>query len=174
MAANADDIGIRLAKKLEPQQIRLTLMHASLMQIVHEFIKQWVLIDVKAFYGYDDIFGEGKWLNEGSRERYEREVLALVPRKNFEASAVWLEQGGAITRSQRERLDEIYAYRHKLAHEGVASSLTWEGRQTPPCSRTLWRSPAISIDSGRGSKRTSAPMTRTGMSTLMMFTRVGL
>ncbi|MGN6501463.1 MAG: hypothetical protein ACTHKX_00995, partial [Pseudolysinimonas sp.] len=51
--------------------------------------------------------------------RYEREVLALVPGNPFEASAVWLEQGGAISRAQRERLNEIYAYRHELTHEVI-------------------------------------------------------
>jgi hypothetical protein len=120
MTGNVDDIRARLSKKLEPHQIRLTLMHASLMQLVHEFIKQWVLMDVKAFYGYDNIIGDGTWLSEGSKERYQQEVLGLALRKEFKASAIWLEQGGAITRIQRERLDEIYAYRHKLAHEGVA------------------------------------------------------
>jgi len=121
MTENVDNIRARLAKKLEPQQIRLTLMHASLMQLVHELIKQWVLMDVKAFYGYDDIIGDGTWLSQRSNERYQREVLALAaPRKDFDASAVWLEQAGAITRSQRERLDEIYAYRHKITHEAIA------------------------------------------------------
>ena len=117
MAANADDMRARLIKKLEPAQIRLTLMHSSLMQLVHEFIKQWVVAEVKAFYGYDDILGDGTWLSEESKARYERDVLTLVPGKVFDASAVWLGDAGAITGAQRERLDEIYAYRHELAHE---------------------------------------------------------
>lgn len=119
MTGNVDDIMARLVKKLEPPQIRLTLMHASLIQLVHEFIKQWVLVEVKAFYGYDDIIGDGTWVSEASEARYEHDVLALVPRKPFEASLLWLEQAGGITRAQRKRLDEIHAYRHELAHEVV-------------------------------------------------------
>ena len=119
MPMNFYDTRDRLARKLEPQEIRLTLMHASLMQLVHEFIKQWVMAEVKAFYGCDDIIGDGNWISSEAKARYEREVLAVVPRKPFDASAVWLEQVGAISRAQRERLNEIYAYRHELTHEVV-------------------------------------------------------
>jgi hypothetical protein len=120
MTADADDMLTRLTQKLEPSQIRSTLMFSALLQLVHELIKQSVLTDVKRFFGYSDIFGEGDWLyGEEGKAHYEESVLALAPGKAFDASARWLERAGAITAAQRERLDEIYAHRHQLTH-GIA------------------------------------------------------
>lgn len=120
MAADADDMLTRLTQKIEPSQIRSTLMFSALLQLVHELIKQSVLTDVKGFFGYSDVFGEGDWLyGDQGKAHYEESVLALAPGKVFDASARWLEQAGAITAAQRERLDEIYTHRHQLTH-GIA------------------------------------------------------
>lgn len=118
MALDEDDMLTRLPRKLEPTQIRSTLMFSTLLQLVHELIKQSVLVDVKGFFGYSEVFGQGDWLyGDQGKAHYEESVLALAPGRTFEASARWLEQAGAITAAQRERLDEIYSHRHQLTHE---------------------------------------------------------
>lgn len=106
----------RLRAKLEPDAIRSTLAFAGLYQLVHEMIKSCVLDDLKGFYGQDPL-EKGQWL--WGDESYRTEVLALAPKKEFRASLLWLEEAGALTSEQIERLDEIYGHRHELAHELV-------------------------------------------------------
>lgn len=108
----------RITAKLDPSRIRSTLMFSSLLQLVHELIKQSVLINVKGFFGYSDVFGKGEWLyGDSAKADYEASVLGLVPGSAFNASTMWLEKAGGITGAQRTRLDEIYAYRHALTHQ---------------------------------------------------------
>lgn len=118
MTVDETELIARIMAKLEPSKIRSTLMFASLLQLVHQLIKQSVLSGVKGFFGYSDVFGKGEWLlGESGKADYEASVLALAPGSAFNASTIWLEQAGAITGVQRARLDEIYAHRHALTHE---------------------------------------------------------
>jgi hypothetical protein len=106
----------RLLAKLQPGPIRSTLMFAGLYQLTHEMLKQAILERVRGFHtpGFDL-----------RRDDYERHVLTLgrVPGQRkpneFLGCALWLVENGAITREQADRLDEIYAHRHELAHELV-------------------------------------------------------
>lgn len=106
----------RLRAKLEPDAIRSTLAFAGLYQLVHEMIKSSVLDDLKGFYGQNPL-EKGQWL--WGDENYRAEVLALAPKNEFRASLLWLEEAGALTSEQIERLDEIYGHRNELAHELV-------------------------------------------------------
>lgn len=118
MAAEETELMARIIAKLEPSRIRSTLMFSSLLQLVHQLIKESVLTGVKGFFGYSDVFGKGEWLlGESRKADYEASVLALAPGSAFNASTIWLEQAGAITEVQRARLDEIYGHRHALTHE---------------------------------------------------------
>ncbi len=40
-----------------------------------------------------------------------------VPKDKFRASPLWLVTGEAITLTQADRLEDIYAHRHDLSHE---------------------------------------------------------
>ena len=118
VAEDADDYRARLEAKLAPQRIRATLAFAGLYQLTHEMIKRSVIDDVKGFFGYNALIGDGTWLHgESGKRDYEKSVLARAPRNPFKASLLWLEDGGAITSAQVERLDAIYAHRHDLTHE---------------------------------------------------------
>ena len=117
-ADDPDDNRRKLEAKLEPQRIRSTLAFAGLFQLTHELLKRRVLEDVKAFFGYSDLFGDGVWLlGPSGEESYRASVLSLSPKKPFEASLLWLQDMGAINADQVGRLDEIYAHRHDLTHE---------------------------------------------------------
>jgi len=105
----------RLKAKLEPEQVRATLGFAGLYQMTHELIKTAVLDEVHEFYwrGFDD------GANLYDEREYAEKVLAKSPKNRFRASLLWLVEGEAITLSQADRLDEIYAHRHELSHELV-------------------------------------------------------
>lgn len=118
VAEDPDDYRARLEAKLAPQRIRATLAFAGLYQLTHEMIKRSVIDDVKGFFGYSTLSGEGTWLyGESGKTDYEKSVLARIPRNPFKASLLWLEEGEAITGAQVERLDAIYTHRHDLTHE---------------------------------------------------------
>jgi hypothetical protein len=51
------------------------------------------------------------------QEQYRIHVLQLAPKKPFRASLLWLVRMDAITQAQADRLDDVYAHRHSLAHE---------------------------------------------------------
>ncbi|GAA1210816.1 hypothetical protein F6W70_09665 [Microbacterium maritypicum] len=123
-----DDSLERLTRKLAPARIRDTLMFSALLQLVHELIKQSVLADVKGFFGFSDLFGEGEWIDAASKRNYEATVLSLAPGKPFDASALWLQHAEAITPEQRHRLTEIYAHRHHLTH-GLAGFIVDVNRE---------------------------------------------
>lgn len=113
--AYADDPDLfekRLNAKLQPSAIRSTLAFAGLYQIAHEMLKKSVLEQVHDFYlrGFDE---SGMTYDEVG---YARDVLARAPSK-FRASLLWLVDSEAITISQADRLDDIYAHRHQLTHE---------------------------------------------------------
>ncbi|PXY34814.1 hypothetical protein BAY59_04760 [Prauserella coralliicola] len=108
-----EDYRQRLEVKLQPQQIRATLGFAGLYQMTHELIKTAVLDEVREFHwrGIEDgvvVYDEDAYANN---------VLARVPKNKFRASLLWLVEHGAITLTQANRLDDIYAYRHDLSHE---------------------------------------------------------
>lgn len=109
-----DGWAARLTEKLEPEAIRSTLAFAGLFQLIHEMIKSSVLDDLKGFYGHNPL-AAGEWFWGG--EKYRTEVLELAPKSEFRASLLWLEQAGALTAEQMERLDVVYEYRHRIAHE---------------------------------------------------------
>lgn len=111
---DADGWAARLTAKLAPEAVRSTLAFAGLYQLVHEMIKSSVLDDLKSFYGHNPL-AAGSWF--WGDERYRTEVLALAPKREFRASLLWLEQAGALTAEQRERLNVVYEYRHRIAHE---------------------------------------------------------
>ncbi|MFI7162839.1 hypothetical protein ACIBM3_10300 [Rhodococcus erythropolis] len=103
----------RLEAKFVPDQIRATLGFAGLYQIVHEMLKQSVLIEVRECFrsGFDQ---SGPRYDE---EKFQRRVLALAPESRFKASLLWLVEAEAISLAQADRLDDIYAHRHALSHE---------------------------------------------------------
>jgi hypothetical protein len=107
----------RLKAKLQPARVRSTLAFAGLFQLTHEMLKNMVLDDVKAFYGYISVRGDKVWLPESGELEYQRSVLTLAPKKPFQASLLWLRSMKAITAEQAARLDDIYAHRHDLTHE---------------------------------------------------------
>ncbi|MCV7435572.1 hypothetical protein [Mycolicibacterium bacteremicum] len=119
MGYQDDPIGYerRLRAKLQPDVIRGTLAFAGLYQITHEMIQQAVLERVREFYccGLEP----GAPMTDRERQRYQHEVLSLAPKKRFRASLLWLVNSGAITQSQADRLNLIYAHRHSLTHELV-------------------------------------------------------
>lgn len=106
-----------LNEKLQPENIRSTLMFSSLLQMVHEMIKRLVLHQVKSFYGFSEFDGIGWGDDKSSNERYEREVLSLDERSPFRASLLWLESCEGINSDESHRINEIYQHRHTLAHE---------------------------------------------------------
>jgi hypothetical protein len=108
-----EQLKARLTAKLQPWRIRATLAFAGLYQITHELLKDAVVTEVCQFYmkGFDET---GLLYDE---ERYAEQVLSCDRKRSFRASLLWLVDGGAITTAQADRLDEIYAHRHDLAHE---------------------------------------------------------
>jgi hypothetical protein len=106
----------QLRAKLSPARIRATLAFSGLYQLTHELMKQTVLQDVKAFFGYVAMGQNTWWTGEEGRANYKRSVLDRA-RSPFTASLLWLEAMGAITSDQVTRLDDIAAHRHDLAHE---------------------------------------------------------
>ena len=105
-----------MAAKLQPRRIRDTLQFATLIQLTHELIKRSVLKGVKGFYGHVEYNGVDEWIG-GDREIYERDVLARVPGRQFDASIAWLVDHDALSHHQADRLSEIYSHRHDLTHE---------------------------------------------------------
>lgn len=103
----------RLEAKLRPARIRATLGFAGLYQLVHELIKTAVLAEVREFYhrGFED----GVVLYD--EQAYAKDVMAKAPKSRFRASLLWLVEGGAITLTQADRLDDIFAHRHDVSHE---------------------------------------------------------
>ena len=70
--------------------------------------------DVRQFYmtGFDQ---SGYTYNEIS---YAKHVLERDPkRRKFRGSLLWLVDNNAISLTQANRLDDIYAHRHELTHE---------------------------------------------------------
>ncbi|MFF0607870.1 hypothetical protein ACFYUD_04270 [Nocardia tengchongensis] len=76
-----------VSAKLQPENIRFTLMFASLLQMIHERLKLVVLEEVQEFYSFGcDDAGRGI-VNE---DAYRRDVLDLAPKNKFQASlASW-------------------------------------------------------------------------------------
>lgn len=107
----------QLRAKLSPERIRATLAFSGLYQLTHELMKQTVMEDVKAFFGYVSV-GDGTWWTgvQGQAD-YQRSVLDLAPKNRFTASLLWLQAMGALTDDQVTRLDQIAAHRHDLTHE---------------------------------------------------------
>ena len=103
----------RLAAKLAPERIRLTLAFAGLFQMAHEMIKSAVLDGVAGFYGH--VNGASVWM--WGRDEYDKKVMSKAPGRPFLASLAWLIENEAITQEQSERLAVIYAHRHDLTHE---------------------------------------------------------
>lgn len=103
----------RLEAKLRPERIRATLSFAGLYQMTHELIKTAVLDEVRGFYW--------RGIEEGVKiydERaYADNVLVKAPKNKFRASLLWLAESQAITLTQADRLEDIYAHRHDLSHE---------------------------------------------------------
>jgi hypothetical protein len=102
----------QLEAKLQPERIRATLAFAGLYQITHTLIQRAVLDDVREFYctGFDE---KGMRYDEVG---YQAQVIDRAPNK-FRASLLWLVDHEAITQTQADRLNEIYAHRHDLTHE---------------------------------------------------------
>lgn len=103
----------RLEAKVRPERIRATLGFAGLYQMTHELIKTAVLDEVRGFYwrGIKD----GVVVHD--EQAYAENVLARAPRDKFRSSLLWLVDGHAITLTQADRLNDIYAHRHDLSHE---------------------------------------------------------
>jgi hypothetical protein len=113
MTKASRDEAERLAAKLAPERIRLTLAFAGLFQMTHEMIKSAVLDGVAGFYGHVDVPDVWMW----GRDGYDEEVMSRAPGKPFVASIAWLVERGAITQEQSDRVAVIYAHRHDLTHE---------------------------------------------------------
>ncbi|MCV7200907.1 hypothetical protein H7J71_02635 [Mycolicibacterium peregrinum] len=118
MAYADDPVGYRerLVAKLRPERMRATMAFAGLYQLTHEMIKQIVLDKVRDFFCLGAI-GLGDVMTAEERKQYDREVVRLSPKNVFRASLLWLIQMDAITLVQADRLDDVYAHRHDLAHE---------------------------------------------------------
>jgi hypothetical protein len=103
----------RLEAKLRPERVRATLTFAGLYQITHELIKAAVVDEVRQFYWRG--FKDGAVVYD--ERAYHENVLARAPRSKFRASLLWLVEGGAITMTQADRLEDIQDHRHELSHE---------------------------------------------------------
>lgn len=110
----------RQAAKLAPERIRHVLAFAGLFQMTHEMIKSSVLDGVAGFYGH--VRSVDKWM--WGKERYNADVLSKAPKKQFDASLIWLVESGAITKQQSDRLAAIYEHRHDLTH-GLAKYVVY-------------------------------------------------
>lgn len=99
--------------KLRPENIRFTLMFASLLQMIRERLKLVVLDEVREFY----CFGFDESGNIYDEDGYRRNVLDLAPKNKFRASLLWLVNSDAITLAQTDRLNDIYDHRHSVTHE---------------------------------------------------------
>jgi len=89
---------------------------AGLYQLTYEQIKQIVLEKTRDYFCFGG--GDaGEVLTAHERQEYQREVLNLAPKNAFRASLMWLIQMDAMTNEQADRLDDVYAHRHELAHE---------------------------------------------------------
>lgn len=100
-------------QKLLPASVARTLAFMGLLQLTHDALKVQVLDVVKMRYGFRD----KQWLVEGGEAAYHREVLALCPKKVFEASVLWLQRQDALTTSQAEALGDLKAQRDAVVHE---------------------------------------------------------
>lgn len=93
--------------------MRATLGFAGLYQMTHELIKTAVFDEVHEFYwrGVED----GAMVYD--EQAYTENVLVRAPKSKFRASLLWLVEGDAITLTQADRLEDIYAHRQDLSHE---------------------------------------------------------
>lgn len=121
MGYQDDPVGYeqRLNAKLQPESIRATLGFAGLYQMTHEMLKWAVLDKVREFFCLGiELNGDGSMTAEET-EQYRIHVLSLEPKSKFQASLLWLVRNSPITQAQADRLYEVYAHRHLLAHELV-------------------------------------------------------
>jgi len=106
----------RLRAKLKPDVIRGTLAFAGLYQIVHEMIKDLVLVKVREFFCLDWDLDGGWSMTAEEATQYRNHVLSLASNR-FRASLLWLVRNDAITQMQADRLDSVRTHRDELVHE---------------------------------------------------------
>jgi hypothetical protein len=96
-------------KFLDPQNLKRSLIEASVYLAAYEFLKEEIIREPRSFLtlGQDE---------PDFQSHYETEVLAL--HKNpFKAWCLWLEKVGAITRQDNEVIERITKHRNDIAHK---------------------------------------------------------
>jgi hypothetical protein len=103
----------RLAEKIAPEAVLLTLVQAGSFLSAYELIKYDVVEQVRNFFltGFDE---EGLTYSDAG---YQRSVLSLNSKSRFRASAAWLQSMDAITTEEVTKLEEIKNHRDEIAHE---------------------------------------------------------
>lgn len=103
----------RLAAKIAPEAVLLTLVQAGSFLSAYELIKYDVVEQVRSFFltGLDE---KGLTYNDTG---YQRSVLSLNPKSKFRASAAWLQSMDAITAEEVTKLQEIKNHRDEITHE---------------------------------------------------------
>lgn len=103
----------RLAAKLAPSSIFLTLSRAGSFLCAYELIKTEIVDNVRNFFGRG--FDETGLLYD--EEGYRRHVLSKNPASKYQASCAWLVEMNALTAEQVVTLEDIQKHRHEIAHE---------------------------------------------------------
>lgn len=108
-----EDYAERLAAKIAPESILLTLSHAGSFLCAYELIKSEIVDKVHGFFlrGFDET---GLLYDEAE---YQRSVLSRNPKSKYRASCAWLVELNALTAEQVATLEDIYLHRQEIAHE---------------------------------------------------------
>jgi hypothetical protein len=93
------------------EETKRNLMIAAVYLTAYELVK-WAIIDQLKHFYIDGIQRD----SIAMEQRYQKDVLSLDKNK-FLASCRWLEQMGAITKEDIEKIAKLREHRNKVAHE---------------------------------------------------------
>jgi len=96
---------------LDPSHCKRTVTRAGMFLLAYEMLKSTIVDNVKDFYLSGIADGEFTYSPE-----YEKRVLSKS-KHVFEASLLWLAEGGAITREDITDIQKLREYRNTIAHE---------------------------------------------------------
>ncbi len=106
-------------RRIDPEAISRTLAFAGLLQMVNQYISEFVVDRIQEeFGGVKTGWKKRDWshIAEG-KTRWKQEVLADAEESEFSGSIRWLVEHGALSSEQAASLGRIRDHRNDLTHE---------------------------------------------------------
>jgi hypothetical protein len=94
------------AKFLDPEEMKKSLIQASLYLSAYEILKNGIVGRLK---GHFTVVGMG--------DAYKENVRSLHPKDEFHACCIWFVQEGAMSNDDLDEIGEIRKHRNAIAHE---------------------------------------------------------